>query len=67
MKTVNINTTTLSYSDHLIVRDARIGDIVKLSDGQDYKVVGNKTNFGGDANMSTDIIPYGENNTADNW
>lgn len=67
MKTVNINTTTLSYSDHLIVRDARIGDIVKLSDGQEYKVVDNKTNFGGDANMSTDIIPYGENNTADNW
>lgn len=67
MKTVNVNTTTLSYSDYILVRNAKIGDVVKLSDGEEYKVISNKTDFGGNANMSMDIIPYGENNTVDNW
>ena len=67
MKTVNLNTTTLKYADYFIVRDARIGDVVTLSDGEEYEVANNRTNFGGNAHMGMDIIPYGENNTADNW
>lgn len=66
-RTVDLNTTTLMFPDYFVVRNAKIGDIVTLSDGNEYEVVNNKTNFGGSANMSMDIIPYGGNNTADNW
>lgn len=38
---INTKTTALLYGDFKIVRNARIGDIVTLSDGHEYEIVDN--------------------------
>lgn len=67
MKTVDVNTTTLQWKDYLIVRGAKVGDIVKLSDGDDYTVKHTETSFyGGCGENVQSYIPYGVNDTSDN-
>lgn len=48
LRKININDgkRTLLYEDFLIVRKAKIGDIVVLSDGHKYQVVDNVMRFG---------------------
>lgn len=67
MKTVDVNTTTLKWEDYLIVKNAKQGDIVTLSDGVQYKIKSNETHFHGRSGGTQDYIPYGTNNTSDNW
>lgn len=48
MRKIDINDgkKTLLYEDFLIVRKAKIGDIIVLSDGYKYEVVDNEMRFG---------------------
>lgn len=43
---VNNGKHTLLYEDFKIVRHAKIGDIVTLSDGNKYEIVDNEMRFG---------------------
>lgn len=43
---INDGKHTLLYEDFKIVRHAKIGDIVTLSDGRKYEVVDNETRMG---------------------
>lgn len=65
---INIRDNTMLWEDFITVRRASRGDIVTLSDGNEYEVGVNEPHFtarGAGSEMS--YIPYGSNNTADNW
>lgn len=65
---ISINGNTLLYEDFITIRMASRGDLVTLSDGNEYVVGNNETHFtSGGIRSEMSYIPYGANNTADNW